>query len=160
MALKLAHFAGNAVVACPVVIAAEIRVKEHVSLLLIDHEQAALAQLAEILSAAGYHCSCCINGEAAAECVRKLIPDLIISDTNLAGHSGVALCERLKKSEGMAEVPLMFFSGTQIPDIIRRSHADGGTYYLRKPYDPEVLLELIGKALEAARRTGGVLNRN
>jgi len=44
-------------------------------------------------------------------------------------------------------VPVMFLSGAQIPDIIRRSHAAGGTYYLRKPFDPEVLLELIQKAL-------------
>jgi CheY-like chemotaxis protein len=41
----------------------------------------------------------------------------------------------------------MFLSGAQIPDIIRRSHAAGGTYYLRKPFDPEVLVELVQKAL-------------
>ncbi|MHB8901140.1 MAG: hypothetical protein ACYC6Y_20520, partial [Thermoguttaceae bacterium] len=44
-------------------------------------------------------------------------------------------------------VPVMFLSGAQIPDIIRRSHAVGGTYYLRKPFDPGVLVELVDKAL-------------
>jgi hypothetical protein len=57
-------------------------------------------------------------------------------------------------------VPVMFFSGTQIPDIIRRSDSAGASYYLRKPCEAEVLLELIGKALEAARLVAGPLGRN
>ena len=42
----------------------------------------------------------------------------------------------------------MYFSGTQTPDIIRRS---GATYSLRKPLDPDVLLELIDQALDLPR---------
>jgi DNA-binding NarL/FixJ family response regulator len=47
----------------------------------------------------------------------------------------------------MEDVPMMFVSATQLPDIVRRSHDAGGAYYLRKPLDPEVLVELVGKAL-------------
>jgi hypothetical protein len=42
----------------------------------------------------------------------------------------------------------MFLSGGQIPDIIRRQDHLGGTYYIRKPFDPNVLLELVDKALQ------------
>ena len=41
----------------------------------------------------------------------------------------------------------MFISSSQLPDIIRRSHDAGGAYYLRKPLDPEVLIDLVSKAL-------------
>jgi DNA-binding NtrC family response regulator len=41
----------------------------------------------------------------------------------------------------------MFMSSAQIPDIVRRSHEAGGAYYIRKPFDPEVLIELVAKAL-------------
>jgi len=74
-------------------------------------------------------------------------PELIISDINLHGHSGLEMCEELKSHAELSDVPVMFLSGAQIPDIIRRSHAVGGTYYLRKPFDPEVLVELVHKAL-------------
>jgi DNA-binding NarL/FixJ family response regulator len=47
----------------------------------------------------------------------------------------------------MQDVPVMFVSRTQLPDIIRRSHDAGAAYYLRKPLDPEVLTELVSKAL-------------
>ena len=48
---------------------------------------------------------------------------------------------------GNEDVPVLYVSNSQAPDIIRRSHDAGGAYYLRKPFDPEVLIELVGKAL-------------
>ncbi len=116
-------------------------------ILVIDDDAEVIANLANVLSTAGYACHCCRSAEAAIETAHAISPDLIISDINLAGHSGLVLCERLRKEEGLLDVPVMFLSGAQIPDIIRRSHAAGGTYYLRKPFDPGVLLELVDKAL-------------
>jgi CheY-like chemotaxis protein len=115
--------------------------------LVVDDEPDVLGEVAAILGGAGYRCHCCCNAEAAAEFVSSETPDLIISDINLAGRSGLEMCERIKENADFKEVPVMFLSGAQIPDIIRRSHAAGGTYYLRKPFDPEVLLELVDKAL-------------
>ena len=125
----------------------ELNESSKAQILVIDDDAEVIANLANILSTAGYACHCCRSCEAAVETVRRVSPDLIISDINLAGHSGLTLCERLRKEEGLIDVPLMFLSGAQIPDIIRRSHAAGGTYYLRKPFDSGVLLELVDKAL-------------
>jgi CheY-like chemotaxis protein len=44
-------------------------------------------------------------------------------------------------------VPVIFLSAAQIPHIVRRAREAGGTYYLRKPVDPDVLIELVDKAL-------------
>jgi len=116
-------------------------------ILVIDDEADVLGQVAAVLNAAGYTCHPCSTAEAALEFARHHVPDLILSDVNLRGRSGLELCEQIKEDPALNDVPLMFLSGAQIPDIIRRSHALGGTYYLRKPFDPEVLLELIDKAL-------------
>src|SRR4051812_45965033 len=102
------------------------------TILLIDDEVEILSGLAALLKTAGYRCHPCSDEQAALTMLNEMTPDLIISDINLNGHSGLAMCERLKKNHGLAEVPLMFLSGAQIPDIIRRSHEAGGTYYLRK----------------------------
>ncbi len=117
------------------------------TVLVIEHEAETAGRLTQVLQAAGHLCHIAAGAEAAFESVSASAPDLIISDINLAGHSGVSLCERLKQNGGLDDVPVMFLSGTQIPDIIRRGHSAGGTYYLRKPCDPEVLLSLIDKAL-------------
>ena len=46
---------------------------------------------------------------AEVDCARST-PDLIISDINLAGHSGVTICEQLKQRRRPADVPVMFLS--------------------------------------------------
>jgi DNA-binding response OmpR family regulator len=117
------------------------------TILLIDDEHDILDSLAKVLTNVGYVCHCASDCETATRMASKISPDLIISDINLAGYSGLNLCERMKQELNLGQVPLMFLSGAQIPDIIRRAHAAGGTYYLRKPFDPQVLLELVDKAL-------------
>ena len=116
-------------------------------ILVVDDEADVLGEVASILGSADYDCHCCNKTEDALRFTETNTPDLIISDINLEGHSGLEMCETIKSRENMADVPVMFLSGAQIPDIIRRSHAVGGAYYLRKPFDPEVLLELVDKAL-------------
>ncbi len=126
---------------------AMLQAQDKAIILVIDDDPDVVAGLAKVLSAAGYVSHCCRDADGAIECVRQTTPDLIISDINLSGHSGLQLCQRLKREEGLSDVPFMFLSGAQVPDIIRRSHEAGGTYYLRKPFDPQVLLELVDKAL-------------
>ena len=84
---------------------------------------------------------------------REIHPDLILCDVNLHGISGQALCDQLKRLDGLADVPTMFLSGAQSPDIIRRAHA----WHVRKVLDPQVILKLIEQALaEAARQLAHV----
>ncbi|MHC4402650.1 MAG: response regulator [Planctomycetota bacterium] len=116
-------------------------------ILVIDDEPEVLGDVASVLAGAGYACRLCGTPDSALEFARSTPPDLILCDINLGGQSGLDLCEQIKADEPLRHIPVMFLSGVQIPDIIRRSHAAGGTYYLRKPFDPEVLVELIDKAL-------------
>lgn len=116
-------------------------------ILAIDDETSVLDDLAAALSVAGYDLHRCTNPEQALEIAQRLTPDLIISDINLGGHNGLELCASLQEIEALEGTPVVFLSGAQIPDVIRQAHAAGGTYYLRKPFDPEVLLDLIDKAL-------------
>ncbi len=121
--------------------------EEPAVILIIDDDAIALTGIAAVLNISGYECHCARDREAATKAVRRLALDLVICDVNLAGESGLTLCRDLRNEPGMDEVPVMFMSSAQIPDIVRRSHEAGGAYYLRKPFDPEVLIELVGKAL-------------
>ena len=86
------------------------------------------------------------GSEAAMKAARDLSLDLIICDVHVDGESGLELCRTLRTVEGNEDVPVLFVSSGQSPDIIRRKHDAGGTYYLRKPFDPDVLVELVGKS--------------
>jgi CheY-like chemotaxis protein len=116
------------------------------NILAIDDAADVLGKISAIAADAGYTCHCAHDAQSAQESIRQTTPDLIISDINLAGHSGVAICEQLKQQIGHADLPVMFLSAAQGPDIIRRANPTGGTYFLRKPFDAAVLVQLIEKS--------------
>ena len=134
--------------------------RQQQSLILVVGDQAeVLDEVATVLTGAGFACRCCICAEDAVAAAEASPPDLIISDVNLHGHSGLDMCEQIRQGPALAEVPVMFLSGAQIPDVIRRSDAPGSTYYLRKPFDPDVLLELIDTALGSPLLASGDADR-
>jgi CheY-like chemotaxis protein len=115
----------------------------HIPILAIDDEVEVLRQIADILNEAGYACQCATDAQSARQAIDQAVPELIIADLNLAGQSGVEVCDQLKRLAHLDEVPVMFLSASQGPDIIRRAHAARGTYYLRKPFDATVLVQLV-----------------
>lgn len=120
---------------------------EPAEILVIDDDPQALESTTAVLRGAGHIVHPAANRISALRVARRQALDLILCDVNLAGNSGLELTRELRQLPGMQDVPVMFVSRTQLPDIIRRSHDAGAAYYLRKPLDPEVLTELVSKAL-------------
>lgn len=117
------------------------------TILIIDDEPSAINDVAQALSMTDYACQWATSADMALDYVRRGTPDLIVSDIDLGQTSGLDLYQQLRDCPGAGEVPVIFISGAQIPDIVRRAHTAGGVYFLRKPFDPEVLIELVDKAL-------------
>lgn len=115
--------------------------------LVIDDEQSVLNELCDMLGKNGFETTSCLSGDDALEAALIDTFDLIISDINLGIESGLELCQKLHEIENCRETPVIYLSGAQIPDIVRRSHDAGGTYYVRKPFDPMVMAELVEKAM-------------
>src|SRR5205814_2966718 len=109
-------------------------------ILIVDEEEIALASTTAALDSAGHIVYQAKDRIAALRVARTEALDLIICDVNVGGDSGLDLTRELRRLPGMQDVPVMFISRTQLPDIVRRSHEAGAAYYLRKPLDPEVLI--------------------
>ena len=115
--------------------------------LVVDHQREVLDEMTTVLGGADFGCRCCTTAEEAIAAAETDPPDLIVCGLNLHGENGLDTCRRIKRRPGMEDVPVMLLSGTQLPDVIRRSHDDGCIYCLRKPPAPKVLIELIDQAL-------------
>ncbi len=122
--------------------------------LVIEEKQEILEQVTSALAAGNYSVRCYTTAAGALAAAEEIPPDLIISATSLNGESGSELCERIRQREGLETVPVMYLSSGQIPDIIRRHDEMGGSYSLRKPFDPGVLLELADKAVQTPALAG------
>ena len=118
------------------------------TILCIDDEQDMIAVLVHLLLRGGYACEGCRDIETARQSLERRIPDLIVADINIGDDNGLEFCKQMQSvNPRLSEVPVIFLSGAEIQDVVRRSHDAGGVYFLRKPFDPNVLLELIDKSL-------------
>lgn len=124
-----------------------ITAREPAEILLIDDDAQSMASTAAVLDDAGHLVYQAADRVAALRIARSEALDLMICDVNVGGVSGIDLSRELRRLPGMQDVPVMFVSRSQLPDIVRRSHEAGAAYYLRKPIDPQVLTDLVGKAL-------------
>ncbi len=116
-------------------------------ILVIDPDPMTMTAIAASMHLSGYESYCAQDGEAAIKAAQETSFDLIICDVNIDGENGIELCREIHELPKNVDAPVMYISAGQMPDIIRRSNDDGSSYYLRKPFDPKVLLELVERAL-------------
>jgi DNA-binding response OmpR family regulator len=128
-------------------------------ILVVDDQAEVWDELATLLTSANLACRCCTTAEDGIEAAEIRPPDLIICDIHLHGHSGLDMCERIRENSAFKAVPVMFLCRAQVPDVIRRRDPLGSTYYLRRPFDPEVLVELIDTALGSPQLVAGPTDR-
>lgn len=119
----------------------------HGLILVIDSDLQTATSAARLLGTEGYDCQCVSDAESARRAARQLALDLILCDVQLTTGSGIELSQQLLHDSAQRNVPVMFLSAHQRPDVVHRVHESRGAYYLRKPYDPEVLLEIVARAL-------------
>ncbi|MFO1063415.1 MAG: response regulator [Pirellulales bacterium] len=84
--------------------------------------------------------------EARSELTRERF-DLAIMDAHLPDGSGLELCAETIDNASTADLPVIILSSLRDGDIVRRSRAAGGLFFLGKPYDPNVLLAVIENAV-------------
>ena len=116
-------------------------------ILVVDEDPVLRAQVAATLGMAGYECYPSESATDAFEAARRLHLDLLVCDVAIRDTSGLELYQQIRQIPHNADVPALFLAHDQAADVIRRVHEAGGTFCLRKPCDPEVLVELVGKAL-------------
>lgn len=86
------------------------------------------------------------EGELAIDKIRRLQPDILMIDINLKGHiDGIDVVQTLKK-EGR-DLPVIFLSGEEDPDVISKAKETGCVDYLLKPVTVEKLETTLKKAV-------------
>jgi CheY-like chemotaxis protein len=106
--------------------------------LLVEDEEMLRTILSEELADAGFEVLEAGDGEEALACFREQEPDLLLTDIRLPGAlDGWDIAEALR--ERKADLPVIYMSGFSPvrPRQVPHSH------FIRKPYRPSQLIELI-----------------
>ena len=64
-------------------------------ILVVDDEEDTALLLRDILRSRGYHVEALLSGAACLEHMRRTPADVVISDIQMPGMSGIELCEQL-----------------------------------------------------------------
>jgi CheY-like chemotaxis protein len=62
--------------------------------------------------------------------------------------NGFSVAEKLKQSMDAPAIPVIFLTGSPEKDAEKKAMDLGARFYIKKPYDPEELLDAIERALE------------
>jgi putative nucleotidyltransferase with HDIG domain len=119
------------------------------NILVVDDEEAIREVVSTMLESKGYRCTAVQNGRVAQDQVKKLTPDLVLSDMIMPEMDGIKFLEWMRQYD--PEVPVIMV--TAIHDIstaleaIRRGAYD----YILKPFEKDQLFLGVGRALQHRR---------
>ena len=115
-----------------------------------DHEDIRFV-LIRALERAGHDVVGAPDGDAAWEAVRRLRPDVVVTDVDMPGMNGLDLCRAIRADEDLRHIPVIMASGSLLPGD-GRAEAAGASATLLKPFLPAELLSCVAEVLAAAAR--------
>jgi DNA-binding response OmpR family regulator len=123
---------------------------EKKKILIVDDERDIVKALMIRLQANGYEVVTAFDGAQGVFMAHKEKPDLIILDIRMPAGDGFSVAERLKNSMHTFSIPIIFLTGSPERDAEGRAMELGARFYIKKPYDPEELLDAVKRAIETS----------
>ncbi|ROS04871.1 winged helix family two component transcriptional regulator [Sinobacterium caligoides] len=120
-------------------------------ILIVDDEAAIREMLRMNLEFSDFEC---VEAADAIEAHSKILdeqPDLVLLDWMLPGTSGIELVRRLKKDDGVADVPVIMLTAKADESNKIQGLEGGVDDYITKPFSPR---ELIARVNAVLRRSG------
>jgi len=121
---------------------------EKKKILIVDDERDIVKALTIRLQGAGYEVVTAFDGAQAIFVAHKENPDLILLDIRMPAGNGFSVAEKLKQSKNTLSIPVIFLTGSPETDSEEKAMTLGARFYIKKPYDPEELMDAIKRALE------------
>jgi len=119
-------------------------------LLIVDDSKAALFLFKKIIGLSGLSVNKLLtadNGKTALEVLEKHKVNLIMTDINMPEMDGFELLEYLKNSDKFRNIPVIVITTEGRGKYVDKAKKLGAFDYLKKPFRPEQVKELVLKAL-------------
>ena len=131
-------------------------VRPRASVLVVDDESAIARMLVRILERSGYECGLASSATEAAESMRKQEFDVVLTDMDMPGGSGLELISSLRRD--YPNVATLMVTGLDDP-LLAHAALDMGAYgYVVKPFEKNEVIFNVANALR--RRTLEMENRS
>lgn len=119
--------------------------------LIIDDDEFIVRSTAMVLQAEGLEVLTAKNGEEGIAQAQKRRPNVILLDIMMPGLSGWETLERLKLDSATHDIPVVIFSARDLARGGAVSRERGAEAFVQKPFEPQMLVQLVHKHLAAMR---------
>ena len=110
---------------------------------LVDDEPNIRETVAFILDAEGVRVDTAGDGVAGLETVRRVRPKVVLLDVMMPGMDGHAVCRAIREDPNLAGVFVLVLTAKGQKSDERKALEVGADLYLSKPFDDELVLEVI-----------------
>lgn len=128
--------------------------------LVVDDQPQNLDILVSYLARSELQLAVATSGQDALELATEQHPDLILLDIMMPGMDGFEVCQRLKNTPELADIPVIFMSALSDADSRVRGFAAGGADYVPKPLYREEVLARIHAQLTLVQQRRELEERN
>lgn len=88
------------------------------------------------------------SGRQALDVLKRVTPDIIVSDVNMPDGDGYELCRTVKENIEYSHIPVILLTAQNDERNQRESYKTGAAAFLSKPFEVETLYELIRSILK------------
>jgi diguanylate cyclase (GGDEF)-like protein len=114
-----------------------------VRILIAEDSATQAEQLRQLLAEQGFAVTVAGNGREALGKAQAEPPTLIITDVVMPEMDGYEFCAAVKADAALKEIPVVMVTTLAGIQDIARSLECGADNFIRKPYDPEILLRRV-----------------
>jgi CheY-like chemotaxis protein len=117
-------------------------------ILVADDDTDTVASLTALLSEEGYEVRGVHRGGEVLQAIFQFAPDVVLLDIGMPKMSGYEVARALRERYGSARPALIAVTGFTATSDRWQALAAGFEHHVAKPYEPRVLLQLIGEVLQ------------
>ena len=117
-------------------------------ILLVDDEPDVVCVMGRSLTLEGFNVITANNGHECIEKAHAEMPDLILLDNVMPKMDGITALLKIKESTKTKNIPVIVVTALADEQNILQALEAGAQTYVLKPFDYELLLEEIEKALQ------------
>jgi len=116
-------------------------------ILITEDSPTVLEILKSVLAEEGYEVIAASDGQQALNLAKTEKPDLMVLDLMLPKIDGYKVCRMLKFDEKYKDIPIIMLTARTNETDEKLGKEVGADAYIRKPFQPEVVIDEIKKLL-------------
>lgn len=117
-------------------------------IMVVEDNPGIRQMIVDILSTTGFAVVAFEEPKAALAAARRREPQLIISDIEMPGQTGLELIRELRADRSLRRVPVILVSGFSSREHVRAGMGLGADDYITKPFTREELVQSVQARLE------------